>query len=714
MAARYSSLHLYPDSDHGLDGEAKESSGVDTRTLLLNGIAEEIGDIAQAVVDDSGGHEGSPQEASRQTAVFAIYGGWGTGKTTFLRDLRAKLSEKEAISTVWFNLWEHENDVQPIVALLQQAVSDLGHKTGHGVSETARAVLKTLAASLVGMGPVFTTQASGGFTSSPGFSVSNNRYYQFKKDSWAVLDDQNKREQSFREIIDALTDNRRKPIVFFIDDLDRCAPEVSAQLLERIRLYLTLPGCIFVIGAEDGSIRRAIGNFYLSDSDEEAVRIAERSRQDDTSRDEAEAAVERAIWRRKEEIGRGYLEKIVQYAFYLPALGNDDLSDFLETILGPEHNNVPPDAQAFDVLAAGLVAAHASRRQIIRTANAYTLSYYLSAPVLGPDYAPSITAFISVLQVLCPAAYAELLAGDHETGMMQLLSAWTADENEAPSEEWRNHDIHGLVTMTGLIGLEPDFIVDDKGNVGGPDYAKYLEVAAVAASPATDDPIGGERKHYRKWHQGGGKPEEWFGPDREIWPDGERDSASGGLTLATATEDLITKIGESRGVRVWIGNYQWRVLSVDAGEALLISEHVLGLHDFGEGIDDWMRERLRFDIAAAEWFFVSHYLGWLSADEAETLFKSDRDRAATNVRGTPLWWWTSTPSLMTKYRTVYTDGEVTWSGQYSDVQYGGVRPVLRLPMKPISRGSRSLDQVVDWRDSQHVGRRIDGRAPGRH
>lgn len=139
-----------------------------------------------------------------------------------------------------------------------------------------------------------------------------------------------------------------------------------------------------------------------------------------------------------------------------------------------------------------------------------------------------------------------------------------------------------------------------------------------------------------------------------------------------------------KDARVWIGDYVWRVLSIDESEVLLIAENVLGLHAFDDSVKGWVRDKLRTGVPDTDWEKFCDCLDWLTAEEAENLFSSDRDRVATNIEGTELWWWASTLSLWDKFRAIYVDGEVTRSGHYYTAQYGGVRPILRIPITTVS------------------------------
>ena len=51
---------------------------------------------------------------------------------------------------------------------------------------------------------------------------------------------------------------KRGCLVIFVDDLDRCLPEKAVEVLEAIKLFLDVPGCIFVLGIDHGVIERGI------------------------------------------------------------------------------------------------------------------------------------------------------------------------------------------------------------------------------------------------------------------------------------------------------------------------------------------------------------------------------------------------------------------------------------------------------------------------
>lgn len=81
--------------------------------------------------------------------VLGMHGDWGSGKTSFMRQLQERLGGKipddgsvtkekdfltpgeqkkleKKIATVWFNAWRYQNESVPVVALLQEMRQQMG------------------------------------------------------------------------------------------------------------------------------------------------------------------------------------------------------------------------------------------------------------------------------------------------------------------------------------------------------------------------------------------------------------------------------------------------------------------------------------------------------------------------------------------------------------------------------------------------------------
>lgn len=93
-------------------------------------------------------------------------------------------------------------------------------------------------------------------------------------------------------------------LIVFIDDLDRCLPATVIDSLEAIRLFLAVPKTAFIIGADERIIQHAI-----------ATRYPEMPGQ--------------AI-----NIGRDYLEKIIQVPVRIPPLNPSETETYLNLLGG--------------------------------------------------------------------------------------------------------------------------------------------------------------------------------------------------------------------------------------------------------------------------------------------------------------------------------------------------------------------------------------------
>lgn len=87
-------------------------------------------------------------------------------------------------------------------------------------------------------------------------------------------------------------------LVVFIDDLDRCMPDTIIETLEAIKLFLFAPGTAFVLGADERLVEYAV-----------RLRFPELPNTD-------------------LEVGRNYLEKLVQFPIRIPALNGADVQSY--------------------------------------------------------------------------------------------------------------------------------------------------------------------------------------------------------------------------------------------------------------------------------------------------------------------------------------------------------------------------------------------------
>jgi hypothetical protein len=108
-----------------------------------------------------------------------------------------------------------------------------------------------------------------------------------------------------------------RPLVIFVDDLDRCSPRVVAQTIEDINLFLAgqFPNCVFVLAVESAVVAAHIEAQHKD--------LLSRLKLSDLGGD----------WM---ALGWRFLEKIVQLPFTLPRPGEGEAERYLNTLLDVE------------------------------------------------------------------------------------------------------------------------------------------------------------------------------------------------------------------------------------------------------------------------------------------------------------------------------------------------------------------------------------------
>ena len=203
------------------------------------------------------------------TAVIAVDGAWGSGKTTFLQ-MWAQQLENKGCPVIMFNAWETDFSDDPLIALTSEILRGLQDCNPDLRLEELKEKAKRLISKLV-VSSFFRLlrHASLGFVDlSPeqlkelgqaGVETSSDRLLLYEESKNTI----NEFRNTLLQTVDTLMDQETKlPLVILIDELDRCRPIYAIELLENTKHLFSVPNVIFVLGVNTAQLACSVRALY--------------------------------------------------------------------------------------------------------------------------------------------------------------------------------------------------------------------------------------------------------------------------------------------------------------------------------------------------------------------------------------------------------------------------------------------------------------------
>jgi predicted KAP-like P-loop ATPase len=194
-------------------------------------------------------------------ANIGIFGGYGSGKTTFLKAISRALPHTEGsnipVLKIGFEASRYE-DEHLILSLLSVLCQHLPRKRDKNVLKNIRRILSSILHSV-------SLEAGVGKAARIALSIDKASHYysrlsQKKVDK--ILDGYVDIYDNLRRIPLHENGNVKYKIVVFIDDLDRCLPAQAFALLEAIRAFMDIPGFMFVVALDPRAVDTYLSTKY--------------------------------------------------------------------------------------------------------------------------------------------------------------------------------------------------------------------------------------------------------------------------------------------------------------------------------------------------------------------------------------------------------------------------------------------------------------------
>ncbi len=201
-----------------------------------------------------------------QGFVLAINNKWGTGKTTFVKMWEQELKNAQ-FKSVYFNAWENDFEDNPLTALigeLKNIVNKKGEEKFKKLVKNAAQITKNVAPAII---KALLEKYLDSKTLSEALSDTSKSFLEIFEDD---IKDYATRKKSITEFKNSLsefvtTESAEKPLIFIIDELDRCRPNYAVSILEQIKHFFSVPNIVFVLSIDKTQLGHAICGVYGSE-----------------------------------------------------------------------------------------------------------------------------------------------------------------------------------------------------------------------------------------------------------------------------------------------------------------------------------------------------------------------------------------------------------------------------------------------------------------
>ncbi len=198
--------------------------------------------------------------------VLAIDSEWGTGKTVFI-ELWGEYLARQKIPSIYFNAWEHDYADDALTSLiggistqLKDKYESIKDKVDELVKTSAQYSLKIIPLLLKGLaGKLIGDKTIEDVIETLGSTLSDKISEQYENNIEIIKELKN----NLKSVVDKLHEESPSlPLVIFIDELDRCRPDYSIEILEKVKHLFNVDGIVFVLGIAKEQLGHSIRAIY--------------------------------------------------------------------------------------------------------------------------------------------------------------------------------------------------------------------------------------------------------------------------------------------------------------------------------------------------------------------------------------------------------------------------------------------------------------------
>lgn len=194
-----------------------------------------------------------------------IDGGWGTGKTEFCHKLINLMSDNDTHHLIYVDAFKADHADEPLLTVLAEVLKLVpsNDKRASFIKKVVPAIRYGIKASLkAGVGHLLRQDAASVVDD---FDKEIQQVADKAIDSSveSMLDDHINADKSLKALQDVLSEiSAEKPIVIFVDELDRCRPDFAINMLEIIKHVFNIDQVQFVLITNTDQLKASVENCY--------------------------------------------------------------------------------------------------------------------------------------------------------------------------------------------------------------------------------------------------------------------------------------------------------------------------------------------------------------------------------------------------------------------------------------------------------------------
>ncbi len=197
--------------------------------------------------------------------TIGLEGEWGTGKTTFIKMWQGHIKNhfENSMQSIYFNAFANDYQKDLFLALVSQIYNLIEDKDKTIKENFTKHTKKIALAMAKGSLKLGVNVLSAGIIKGDEISkIVSDEVNKFVDDNLKSVKNNANLIEDFKTNLEKWIENQKNPVVFIIDELDRCRPDFALELIEKIKHFFSVKGLVFLLVVNKEQLESSIEHKY--------------------------------------------------------------------------------------------------------------------------------------------------------------------------------------------------------------------------------------------------------------------------------------------------------------------------------------------------------------------------------------------------------------------------------------------------------------------